>query len=104
MPLAIYVLLGLCIALSVYPVLDNLLEQREESRLKPRLQKHRHPATPADACGAAASVKAKGMTPEKQEASERRERSWWRARRSLSGSQEPSLGAATIRLRRREWP
>ena len=67
MPLAIYVLLGLCIALSLYPVLDELLEQREESRLKPRLQKHRHPATPADACGAAASVKAKGMTPEKQQ-------------------------------------
>ena len=67
MPLAIYVLLVLCIALSLYPVLDELLEQREESRLKPRLQKHRHPATPADACGAAASVKAKGMTPEKQQ-------------------------------------
>jgi hypothetical protein len=67
MPLAIYVLLGLCIALSVYPVLDELLEQREESRLKPRLHKHRHPATPADASGAAASVKAKGMTPEKQQ-------------------------------------
>ena len=66
MPLAIYVLLGLCIALSVYPVLDELLEERrEESRLKPRLQKHRHPATPTAACGAAASVKAKGMTPEK---------------------------------------
>jgi len=57
MPLAIYVLLGLCIALSLYPVLDNLLEQREESRLKPRLHKHRHRASPADACGAAASVK-----------------------------------------------
>ena len=67
MPLAIYVLLGLCIALSLYPVLDELLEQREESRLKPRLHKHRHRATPADACGAAASVKAKGMTPEKQQ-------------------------------------
>jgi hypothetical protein len=67
MPLAIYVLLVLCIALSLYPVLDELLEQREESRLKPRLQKHRHPATPADAGGAAASVKAKGMTPEKQQ-------------------------------------
>ncbi len=78
MPLAIYVLLGLCIALSVYPVLDELLEQREESRLKPRLQKHRHPATPADACGAAASVKAKGMTPEKQQETPQR-RSWWRA-------------------------
>jgi hypothetical protein len=38
MPLAIYVLLGLCIALSLYPVLDELLEQREESRLKPRLK------------------------------------------------------------------
>jgi hypothetical protein len=69
MPLAIYVLLGLCIALSLYPVLDELLDQREESRLKPRprLQKHRHPATPADAGGAAASGKAKGMTPEKQQ-------------------------------------
>ena len=55
MPLAIYVLLVLCIALSMYPVLDERREQREESRLKPRLQKHRHPATPADACGAAAS-------------------------------------------------
>ena len=66
MPLAIYVLLGLCIALSVYPVLDELLEEREESRLKPRLQKHRHPATPA-AAPQAASVKAKGMTPEKQQ-------------------------------------
>jgi hypothetical protein len=65
MPLAIYVLLVLCIALSVYLVLDELLDQREESRLKPRLQKHRHPVTPADAGGAAASVKAKGMTPEK---------------------------------------
>jgi hypothetical protein len=78
MPLAIYVLLGLCIALSGYPVLDELLEQREESRLKPRLQKHRHPAAPADACGAAASVKAKGMTPEKQQETPQR-RSWWRA-------------------------
>jgi hypothetical protein len=48
MPLAIYVLLVLCIALSVYLVLDELLDQREESRLKPRLQKHRHPVTPAD--------------------------------------------------------
>jgi hypothetical protein len=67
MPLAIYVLLGLCIALSVYPVLDELLEQREESRLKPRLQKHRHPATPADAGAPPASGKAKGMTPEKQQ-------------------------------------
>ena len=77
MPLAIYVLLGLCIALSVYPVLDELLEQREESRLKPRLHKHRHPATPADACGAAASVKAKGTTPpEQQKPTERR--AWWR--------------------------
>jgi hypothetical protein len=77
MPLAIYVLLGLCIALSVCLILDELLEQPEESRLKPRLQKHRHPATPADARGAAASVKPKGMTPEKQqEASQRR--SWWR--------------------------
>jgi len=76
MPLAIYVLLGLCIALTVYPVLDELLEQREESRLKPRLQKHRHPATPADASGAAAaSVKAKGMTPEKQQEPPQR-RSW----------------------------
>jgi hypothetical protein len=78
MPLAIYVLLGLCIALSVYPVLDELLEQREESRLKPRLQKkHRHPNTPADAGGAAAPVKAKGMTPEKQQEPPQR-RSWWR--------------------------
>ena len=67
MPLAIYVLLGLCIALSLYPVLDELLEQREESRLRPRLQKHRHPATPAGARGAAAAVKAKGMTPKKQQ-------------------------------------
>jgi hypothetical protein len=75
MPLAIYVLLGLCIALSLYPVLDELLEQREESRLKPRLQKHRNPAAPADASGAAASVKAKGVTPpEQQESSQRR--SW----------------------------
>jgi hypothetical protein len=75
MPLAIYVLLVLCIALSMYPVLDELLEQREESRLKPRLQKHRQPATPADAWDAAASVKAKGMTlPEQQKPSERR--SW----------------------------
>jgi len=77
MPLAIYVLLGLCIALSVCLILDELLEERrEESRLKPRLQKHRHPATPADACGAAASVKAKGMTPEKQQEPSQR-RSWW---------------------------
>ena len=76
MPLAIYVLLGLCIALSLYPVLDELLEQREESRLRPRLQKHRHPTTPADACGAA-SVKAKGMTPEKQQEPSQR-RSFWR--------------------------
>jgi len=77
MPLAIYVLLGLCIALSVYPVLDELLEQREESRLKPRLQKHRQPATPADAYGAAAFVKPKSGTPlEQQEHSQRR--SWWR--------------------------
>ena len=75
MPLAIYVLLVLCIALSLYPVLDELLEQREESRLKPRLQKHRHPATPADAWDAAASVKAKGMTPEKQQEPSLR-RSW----------------------------
>ena len=67
MPLAIYVLLGLCIALSLYPVLDELLEQREESRLRPRLQKHRHPATLADAAAPPASVKAKGMTPEKQQ-------------------------------------
>ena len=67
MPLAIYVLLVLCIALSLYPVLDELLEQREESRVKPRLQKHRHPATTADTCGAAVSVKANGMTPEKQQ-------------------------------------
>src|ERR671911_1691550 len=67
MTLAIYVLLGLCIALSLYPVLDELLEQREESRLKPRLQKHRPPATPADAAAPPASVKAKGMTPEKQQ-------------------------------------
>jgi hypothetical protein len=74
MPLAIYVLLGLCIALSVYPVLDELLEQREESRRKPRLHKHRHPATPA-AGGAEASVKAKGMTPEKQQEPSQR-RSW----------------------------
>ena len=76
MPLAIYVLLGLCIALSVYPVLDELLEERrEESRLKPRLQKHRHPATHADARGAAASVKPKGATlTEQQESSQRR--SW----------------------------
>src|SRR5918995_2706791 len=75
MPLAIYVLLVLCIALSLYPVLDELLEQREESRLKPRLQKHRHPATPADARGAAASVKGKGTTPsEQREPSQRR--SW----------------------------
>jgi hypothetical protein len=78
MPLAIYVLLGLCIALSLYPVLDELLDQREESRLKPRLQKHRHPATLADASGAVASVKAKGMTPEKQQEPPQR-RSWWRA-------------------------
>jgi hypothetical protein len=78
MPLAIYVLLGLCIALSVYPVLDELLEQREESRLKPRLQKHRHPATPADAGAPPASGKAKGMTPEKQQEPPQR-RSWWRA-------------------------
>jgi hypothetical protein len=77
MPLAIYVLLGLCIALSVYPVLDELLEQREESRLKPRLQKHVI-LPPLDAGGAAASVKAKGMTPEKQQESPQR-RSWWRA-------------------------
>jgi hypothetical protein len=75
MTLAIYVLLGLCIALSLYPVLDELLEQREESRLKPRLQKHRHPATLTDSCGAAASVKAKGMTPEKQQETSLR-RSW----------------------------
>ena len=59
MPLAIYV----------------LLVQREESHLKPRLHKHRHPATPADAYGAAASVKAKGMTPEKQQEPPQR-RSW----------------------------
>ena len=78
MPLAIYVLLGLCIALSVYPVLAELLEQREESRLKPRLHKHRHPATPAGARGAAASVKAKGMTPKKQQEPSQR-RSWRRA-------------------------
>jgi hypothetical protein len=76
MPLAIYVLLGLCIALSVYPVLDNLLEQREESRLKPRLHKHRHRASPADAGGAAASGKAKGMTSEKQQETPQR-CSWW---------------------------
>jgi hypothetical protein len=63
MPLAIYVLLGLCIALSVYPVLDELLEQREESRLRPRLQKHRHPATPADACSAAVFVKGRVRHP-----------------------------------------
>ena len=75
MPLAVYVLLVLCIALSVYPVLDELLDQRKESRLKPRLQKHRHPATPADASGAAASVKAKGMTIEKQQEPLQR-RSW----------------------------
>jgi hypothetical protein len=78
MPLAIYVLLVLCIALSVCLILDELLEQPEESRLKPRLHKHRHPATPADACGAAGSVKAKGMTPEKQQEPPQR-RSWWRA-------------------------
>jgi hypothetical protein len=77
MPLAIHVLLVLCIALSLYPVLDELLDQREESRLKPRLHKHRHRATPADAGGAAASVKAKGTAPsEQQEPSQRR--SWWR--------------------------
>ena len=63
MPLAIYVLLGLCIALSLYPVLNELLEQREESRPRPRLQKHRNPANPAGARGAAAAVKAKGTTP-----------------------------------------
>ena len=78
MPLAIYVLLGLCIALSLYSVLDELLEQRVESRRQPRLQKHRHRATPADACGAAASGKAKGLTPEKQQEPSQR-RSWWRA-------------------------
>ena len=77
MPLAIYVLLVLCIALSLYPVLDELLEQREESRLKPRLQKHRHPATPADVGGAAASVKAKGTAPSEQQEPLQR-RSWWR--------------------------
>ena len=77
MPLAIYVLLVLCIALSMYPVLDELLEQREESRLKPRLHKHRHPATPADAWDAAASGKAKSMTPEKQQKPSQRH-SWWR--------------------------
>ena len=101
MPLAIYVLLVLCIALSVYPVLDELLEQREESRLKPRLHKHRQPATPADACSAAVFVKVRVRHP-------RSSRSPHSAApgggRSLSGSQEPSLGAATIRLRRRGWP
>ena len=75
MPLAIYVLLGLCIALSVYPVLHELLEQREESRPKPRRHKHRQPAPPDHAWDAAASVKAKGMTPEKQQEPSLR-RSW----------------------------
>src|ERR687889_1412513 len=46
-PLVFYVLLGICITLSVYLVLDWLLEQqREESRLKPKGQKRRRPAQP----------------------------------------------------------
>jgi hypothetical protein len=93
MPLAIYVLLGLCIALSVCLILDELLEQREESRLKPRLQKHRHPATPADASGAAASVKAKGMTPEKQQES---------PQRPTRGGESSSLGREHVNTRGKE--
>jgi len=46
-PLVFYVLLGMCITLSVYLVLDWLLEQqREESGLQPKRQKRYRPAQP----------------------------------------------------------
>ena len=44
MPLVFYVLLGICITLSVYLVLDWLLERRVDSRQKGRLRKRRRPA------------------------------------------------------------
>jgi len=55
-PPVFYVLLCICITLSVYLVLDWLLEQqREESPLKAKQQKRRRPAQPcrrSRRCGA----------------------------------------------------
>src|SRR5215212_3716232 len=73
-PLLFYVLLGICITLGVYLVLDWLLERREESRLKPKRQKRLVPPSPADVRDAAAFVMANGTAPppERQESSQHR--------------------------------
>ena len=65
MLLVIYVLLGICITLSVYLVLDSLLEWREVGGLKPQLRQGHSLATACRRLWRRGVRKANGVIPKR---------------------------------------